>query len=77
MTHGSRAEGIDCSISVVKVCFVPVCLVSTMGDSPVTVTASVRLETLSCALTFALKPTVTWIAFLMTVPKLASSNFTS
>ncbi len=77
MTQGSRAEGIDWSISVVNVCFVPVCFVSTMGDSPVTVTASVRFDSLSCVLMLALKPTVTSIPFLMTVPKLASSNLTS
>ena len=31
MTHGSRADGMLCSCSSVNVCFVPVCLVSTIG----------------------------------------------
>ena len=69
MTHGSRADGMLCSCSSVKVCLVPVCLVSTIGLSPVTVTVSCTAETPSCVLTFALKPTVTSMPSLMTVLK--------
>ena len=76
MTHGSRAEGMLCSCSRVNVCFVPVCLVSTIGLSPVTVTVSCTAETPSCVLTLALKSTVTWMFSLMTVLNPASSNLT-
>ena len=59
-----------------KVCFVPVCFVSTIGLSPVTVTVSCTVETASCVLTFALKPTVTWMPSLTTVLNPGSSNLT-
>ena len=65
-----------CSSSSVNVCFVPVCLVSTIGLSPVTVTVSCTVETPSCVLTLALKPTVTSMPSLTTVLKPGSSNFT-
>ena len=58
MTHGSRAEGMLCSCSSVKVWRVPVCLVSTAGVSLVTVTTSCTADTPSCGLMLALKPTV-------------------
>ncbi len=59
MTQGSRADGMFCSCSMVNVCFVPVSFVSTIGLSPVTVTVSCTVDTPSCVLTLALKPTVT------------------
>src|SRR5205823_8136094 len=62
--------------SSVKVCLVPVCLVSTIGLSPVTVTVSATADTPSCVLTLALKPTVTAMPALITVLKPGSSNFT-
>ena len=65
-----------CSSSLVNVCFVPVSLVSTIGLSPVTVMVSCTVETPSCALTFALKPTVTRMPSLTTVLKPVSSNLT-
>ena len=76
MTHGSRAEGMLCSISVVNVCFVPALFVSTIGLSPVTVTVSCTVDTPICVLTFALKPTVTWMPSLTIVLNPGSSNFT-
>ena len=75
MTHGSRAEGMLCSISVVNVCFVPALFVSTTG-SPVTVTVSWTVDTPICVLTFALNPTVTWMPSLTIVLNPGSSNFT-
>jgi hypothetical protein len=76
ITHGSRADGMLCSSSLVNVCFVPVFLVSTMGLWPVTVIVSCTVETPICAFTAALKPTVTKMSSLTTVLKPASSNFT-
>ena len=74
-THGSRAEGMLCSSSLVNVCFVPVLRVSTMGLWPVTVIVSCTVETPSSALICALKPTVTKMSSLTTVLNPASSNF--
>ena len=76
MTHGSRADGMLWSISVVNVCFVPTSLVSTIGLSPVTVTVSCTVETPICVVTFALKPTVTRIPSFTMVLNPGSSNFT-
>jgi hypothetical protein len=76
MTHGSRADGMLWSSSLVNVCFVPVLRVSTIGLSPVTVMVSCTWEMPSCALTCAVKPTVTKMSWLMTVLNPVSSNFT-
>ena len=59
-----------------NVCFVPAFFVSTIGLSPVTVTVSCTVDTPICVLTFALKPTVTWMPSLTIVLNPGSSNFT-
>ena len=62
MTHGSRADGMLCSSSLVNVCLVPVSLVSTIGLAPVTVIVSCTVEMPNCALICALKPTFTMMS---------------
>ena len=76
MTHGSRADGMFWSWSTVNVDLVPVCFVSMIGLSPVTVTVSWTADTPSCVLTLALKPTVTAMPCLMTFLNPASSKVT-
>ena len=50
MTHGSRADGMLCSCSSVKVCLVPVSFMSTTGVAPVTNrTIDAAVETWSVA----------------------------
>jgi hypothetical protein len=64
------------SSSLVNVCLVPVSLVSTTGLWPVTVIVSCTVETPSCALIWALNPTVTRTSSRTTVLNPASSNLT-
>ena len=49
MTHGSRADGMFCSVSRSNVEFVPVSRVSTSGLAPVTVTVSCTVAELEGA----------------------------
>ena len=59
ITHGSRADGMFCSMSWEKVDSVPRCRVLMSGLSLVTVTVSWIAEISSCALICALKPVAT------------------
>ena len=75
IAQGSRADGMLCSSSLVKVCLVPVSLVSTIGLVPDRHCFLDRGDPIR-ALTRASKPTVTWMPSLTTVLKLRSSNVT-
>ena len=74
--HGSRPDGMPSSISW----FITVCctfdLVSTVGDSPVTVIDSVTLPTSSLPFTVATNDALTRMSSRSTVLKPWSSNFT-
>src|SRR5215813_7300275 len=73
--HGSRPDGIPSRIS----CDITVCcrfdLVSTVGDSPVTVIVSLRLPTSSFPLTVATNAALTRMSDCVTVLNPCSSNF--
>ena len=75
--HGSRPDGTPSRIS----CVITVCwrfdLVSTVGESPVTVIDSLTLPTSSFALTVAVNDALIWIASRVIVLKPWSSNFSA
>ena len=69
----SRAFGIDCSCSSLKVWTTRVALVSITGDSPVTVTVSCNVARASSTFTLAVKPSAIWISSRLTVLNPVSS----
>ena len=71
--HGSREVGIFSSSSLVKFVVVPIALVSTIGDSPVTVTDSCTLATFIVKVRSNVVPTETMRFSRMTVEKPARS----
>ena len=72
--HISRPLGIVLSCSSLKFWFTRVAEVSMIGESPVTVTVSLRVATLISTLTFAVKPSEIWIPSRLTLLKPASSK---
>ena len=74
--NGSRDVGIFVSSSVVKLVAVPVTLVSTIGDSPVTVIDSATVASFNVTEMLASRPTATITPSCLMLAKPASSNDT-
>jgi hypothetical protein len=73
-THGSRADGMNSSISLLNVSPVFTALVSTIGLSPVTVTVSCTVDRPSRTLISALNPVVMRMSVRTSVWNPCSSN---